>query len=273
MQFKKFSMKELGSIALFLTLVACATSPLGRKQLMLIPDNQMDQMGAQSFAQLKTQQPIESNPAMNQYVKCIVDPLTQAAQGQTSITNWDVVVFKDPGANAFALPGGKIGVNTGIVPVAKTDAQLAAVIGHEIGHVIARHGAERVSQQTTTQLGLSAIGAISSNSTQGQMLMGLLGIGTQVGILLPFSRTQESEADQIGLKLMAQAGFDPQQSVELWKNMISESGGKGGPQFLSTHPASESRIQALQQNMPGALGLYQQAQAGGHKPHCPHPSS
>lgn len=250
---------------------ACATSPLGRKQLLIVPDSQMDQMGAQAFDQVKASEKPEQDPKINQYIKCIVHPLTDTVKGQTPVENWEVVVFNNPQANAFALPGGKIGVYTGILKVAKTDSQLATVIAHEIGHVISRHGAERVSQQAGTELGLAALGAITPNNPNKNTLMGLLGMGAQVGILLPFSRTQESEADLVGLDLMAKAGFDPRQSVELWKNMIANSGGKAPPQWLSTHPASENRIQTLEQNMGGAWVKYEQAQAAGKKPSCPKP--
>src|SRR4029077_9423527 len=127
-----------------------------------------------------------------------------------------------------------IGVYTGILPVTKTDAQLAAVLGHEVGHVIARHGAERVSQQLGTELVLNGVGAATGGDSK---IMGMLGVGAQVGVLLPFSRTQESEADLIGEDLMARAGFDPAQAIELWKNMTAASGGKAPPAILSDHPA------------------------------------
>ena len=263
--FKRFS-----GIVLFCLAwgVARATSPLGRKQLLLVSDGEMDQMGAQAFQQLKTTQKADQDPATKNYIQCIVGPLTQAARHQTSVEKWDVVVFEEKSANAFALPGGKIGVHTGILKVAKTPDQLAAVLGHEIGHVIARHGAERVSQETSAQLGMAVLGSITPNNPNKNLLMGLIGVGTQVGVLLPFSRTQESEADLIGLDLMARAGFDPRESVALWKNMISATGGAGPPQWLSTHPASENRIQDLQAHMSGALTQYEAARASGHAPAC-----
>lgn len=244
---------------------------MGRKQLILMPDGQMNQMGAQAFTQMKQQTPVDTNPATKNYIQCIVDALNVVAKDQAHVAHWDVAVFKDPSVNAFALPGGKIGVNTGILPVAKTDAQLATVLGHEMGHVIARHGAERVSQQAGTQLGLTALGAITPDNPQKDTLMGLLGMGAQVGVLLPFSRTQESEADLIGQRLMAQAGFDPQQTVQLWHNMSAASGGKAPPQFLSTHPADQTRIQALQDHMAEAEADYRHALATGRSPHCQRP--
>lgn len=259
----------LASALLVIGLGACATSPTGRKQLTLIPDGQMDALGAQSFSQLKSQTPVENDPATNRYVKCVAQPVLDASQGMPNTPDdWEIVVFRDDSANAFALPGGKIGVHTGLLKVAKTDAQLAAVLGHEVGHVIAQHGNERVSQALAAQGGLAALDAMTKNSASHGTLMGLLGLGAQVGILLPFSRTQESESDEIGLDLMARAGFDPRDSVELWKNMMAAAGGGGPPEFLSTHPASENRIESLQSKMPGALQLYQQAQSKGHRPQC-----
>ncbi len=236
--------------SLFLLLLAgCATSPLGRKQLILVPEDQMNEMGSQAFQKMKDSQPIDTDPQLKSYIQCIVDPLTVRAGGAAAGKNWEVVVFKSDQANAFALPGGKIGVYTGILQVAKTPSQLATVIGHEIGHVIAQHGAERVSQEMGTQLSLAMIRSMSSKSTNSDRLMSLIGLGAQIGILLPFSRAQESEADLIGLDLMARAGFDPHASVELWQNMIHAAGGKGPPSWLSTHPASETRIKQLQAHM------------------------
>ncbi len=249
-------------------LMSCVTSPLGRKQLIFVPESQMNEMGAQAFQQLKQTEKVDSDPAVKKYVMCVVNPLLAAAQGQTDISDWDVQVFKSDTVNAFALPGGKIGVYTGILKVAKSDAQLATVIGHEIGHVIAKHGAERVSQQAGSQLGLAALGKLTQNNPKSGVLMGLLGVGLQFGVLLPYSRTQESEADLIGLDLMARAGFNPAQSVELWKNMSQSKGGKAPPEFMSTHPADETRIQNLQAHLPEANLKYDQARAAKLSPLC-----
>lgn len=256
-------------LVLFLT--ACSTSPLGRKQLTALPDSQMNEMGVQSFDQLKKETPIEKDPAINAYVRCVALPITRAALDGTGVADWEIVVFKDANANAFALPGGKIGVHTGLLPVAKTSAQLATVLGHEVGHVIARHSNERVSEALGLQL-LSTAAAITfkDKAYQPAILAGL-GIGAQYGIVLPHSRGQESEADLIGLDLMATAGFDPRESVDLWKNMMVASGGKSPPQFLSTHPSSESRIQNLQERIPQNLLKYEAVEKAGHAPVCPRP--
>jgi predicted Zn-dependent protease len=224
----------------------------------------MDQMGVQAFGQLKASEKIESSKAYKDYISCIVSPLTEAARLQISTDlNWEVVVFDKNEANAFALPGGKIGVYTGILKVARTHSQLAAVLGHEIGHVIAHHGAERMSQQVGTQIGMAAAQELTRGTTRGTLLMGALGVGAQVGILLPFSRAQESEADLIGLDLMARAGFDPRESAELWKNMIQASGGKSPPQLLSTHPASRARIKNLEAHFAQSLPYFEKARSEG----------
>jgi predicted Zn-dependent protease len=170
--------------------------------------------------------------------------------------------------NAFALPGRKIGVYQGLLAVADNQHQLATVIAHEIGHVLARHSNERISTQFAANAGLELVSAMAGEPTATkQTLFGLLGLGTQVGILLPFNRNQESEADLIGLQLMSEAGFDPRQSVTLWQNMI-EQGSESPPEFLSTHPSGESRIRALQENMAEALEASEQARTRGAVPGC-----
>jgi predicted Zn-dependent protease len=258
----------VGVLLLPFLLQACSTSPLGRKQLDIVSDTEMNQQGAQAFTQLKQQTPVDTDPKLTAYVRCVANPIVDLVKDKTGIQNWEIVVFKDDKTvNAFALPGGKIGVYTGLLKVATNDAQLATVLGHETGHVLAKHGGERVSQQMLAQGGLAALGAASNN----QALVSLLGVGTQVGILLPFSRTQESEADLIGLDLMARAGFDPEQSVALWKNMMASSQGGTPPEILSDHPADDKRIASLQEHMPDALAKYDRAKAQGHARHCVRP--
>ena len=245
----------IASILICLVVAACATSPTGRHQLKLFSEDTIAKMGVTSYQQMKQKEPIDSTTADNRYVKCVADAITDVTGGE-----WEVTVFKDDQVNAFALPGGKIGVYSGLLDVAKGDDQLAAVIGHEVGHVLAGHGNERISQQYATQGGLQVVSAFlgGAGGTGSQQLMALMGLGAQVGILPPFSRAQESEADLIGLELMARAGFDPRQSVELWKNM-SASGGQQPSEFLSTHPSDNTRISNLQSHMEKAIQLYQQA--------------
>lgn len=256
-----------------LLVLACSTSPLGRKQLTLVPDTQMNAMGLSAFEQMKTEVPIEKDPAINAYVRCVAEAVLAVTADQTGVSDWEVVVFKDDTANAFALPGGRIGVHTGLLKVAKTPDQLAAVIGHEIAHVIARHGNERVSQGMVAELGLGVIDVMVGNpeSKEHQQMMGLLGLGTQVGILLPFSRGHESEADLMGLDAMAEAGFDPRAAVELWQNMAAAGSGQP-PEFLSTHPSHATRIGDLEARMASAQALQAQARAAGRKPNCKAPA-
>jgi len=259
-------MKNIIYIIFLLTFSSCATSPAGRKQLLIIPDSQMNQMGAQAFTEMKQNNPPISEASINSYVNCIAIPITKAALSELKIEKWEIVVFKDDSANAFALPGGKIGVHSGMLEIAKTSAQLAAVIAHEVGHVIARHGSERISTQIAAQGGLAAIDAFllgKQNSLQRDAILAGLGLGTQVGILLPHSRTQESEADLIGLKLMAKAGFDPRESIMLWENMSAAQQKKAPPEWLSTHPANDTRIENLRSNMSEAISLFEQAKLKG----------
>lgn len=246
---------------------ACAISPTGRRQLKLFSEDQMTQMGIQSFDAIKQEQTVSTDPAVNAYVGCVTDALRQVVDVRWQ-DDWEVVVFQDPTANAFALPGRKIGVHTGLLKIARTQGQLAAVIGHEIGHVLAGHGNERVSQQAAAQAGMQAASIFVDPSTaSGQTTMAALGIGAQYGVLLPFSRTHESEADSIGLDLMSRAGFDPAQAVELWKNM-GAAGGQQPPEWTSTHPSHARRIEDLRAALPEAQAKRDAAHAAGLVPRC-----
>lgn len=241
----------------------CATSPTGRSQLVLMPESEMDQMGLQAFDNIKKQTPIDKQRTTNLYVQCVGNAITRVVGG-----NWEIVVFQDDAANAFALPGRKIGVNTGLLKVAENQHQLATVLGHEVAHVLSQHSNERVSQKFAVEQGLGLVSAIASPQTgTGQTLMGLLGVGAEYGILLPYNRVQESEADVLGLDLMAKAGFDPQESVNLWINM-GRAGGGQPPEFLSTHPSHSTRISDLKARMPVALNLQNRARQQGNRPEC-----
>jgi predicted Zn-dependent protease len=252
------------SLMMFL-LMSCATTPLGRKQFTLMPAEQLDTMGIQAFQELKQKTPVETSSGVNRTVRCVAEAIIEVSSPNKE---WEIVVFQDDTANAFALPGGKIGVHTGLLQVAKNQHQLAAVIGHEIAHVLADHSNERVSQQMAVEQGMNlAQVVLNPQSQMGQMLMGLLGVGAQFGVLLPYSRIQESEADEMGLYFMAKAGFQPKESISLWKNM-SQGGGAKPPEFLSTHPSDETRMARLNQSMNRALQNYQQAQTSGKKPRC-----
>ena len=256
--------KLLLSLVCILALSACATSPTGRTQLILIPDDQLKQMGLKAFDNLKTQKPTSKSNNYIQFADCVAKALIHEVGG-----GWEVVVFEDDSLNAFALPGNKIGVHTGLIKLVDNQDQLAAVIGHEIGHVMARHSNERMSQETAVNQGISLIQAVSGpQSALGQTALGLLGVGAQYGIIPPYSRTHESEADIIGLDLMAKAGFDPRQSIILWQKMAAAGNGQEPAEFLSTHPSHSTRIQDLNKHMPKAMKFRQQALAIGKKPRC-----
>lgn len=247
-----------------LMLSSCATSPTGRTQFIYMQDNQVDQMGLQSFSDMKSKNPISKNGRYNQFASCVANAITRETGGQ-----WEVVVFEDQTLNAFALPGNKIGVHTGLINLVDNQDQLAAVIGHEVGHVLARHSNERLSQETAVGAGLSMVQAVSQPQTAlGQTALGLLGVGAQYGVILPFSRVHETEADTIGLDLMARAGFDPRQSINLWLKMDQAAQGGQPIEFMSTHPSHGSRIDNLNQHMNQALQLRQQAWNAGKQPRC-----
>lgn len=250
-----------------LCLTACATSPTGRSQLRLLPDDQMNAMGSQAFDELKQKQKISYDAKTNAYVKCVADEITAVLPEKQS---WEVVVFDIAEPNAFALPGGKIGVHTGMLKVARTPGQLGAVLGHEVGHVLAHHSNERVSETTLVETGTALLATVftDKNSRTYRLTMAALGVGSQFGILLPHSRKQESEADVIGLRLMSQAGFDPRQAVELWRNMQSAAGGGSPPEFMSTHPSNQTRIDRLQAQLSEVMPTYEQAK---RRPACQAP--
>lgn len=248
-------------------LAGCDETPTGRRQLALLPDSQLAAYGARTFADLKRTQPAVTDPAINRYVHCVAQSIIAALPENRG--DWEVVVFRNPSPNAFALPGNKIGVNSGMLRVAHTQDQLAAVIAHEVGHMLADHANERLTQQLAVQGGLAIVDLFSDDPSDWkyQVLRKALGLGAQVGILLPFSRTHEKEADAIGLDLMAKAGFDPRSSLELWENMAAAS--RNQPvEFLSTHPSHETRSEELEENMAPALTAYQAAQSRGLHPDC-----
>jgi predicted Zn-dependent protease len=252
------------------SLAGCETNPYtGRSQLLMSSVSQEMQMGAQAYSQVKndpkmhqSQDPREIEPVRRVAARIIEAAKRSKYAEMANQFQWEVTVIKDDKTmNAFALPGGKIAVYTGIFPVAKTEAGLAAVLGHEVTHALARHGAERMSQGQLTNVTLqvlgTAAGTAGGNAILGQAAMAALGAGVQVGVLLPFSRKHESEADYIGILLAADAGYDPRESVHLWERMEQVSGGKGPSEFLSTHPGHETRIEQLKKWMPEAMAIYQ----------------
>lgn len=251
-------------------LVACTTSPTGREQFILpnFTDSEVSKMGISAYDDLKKKQPLSKDAQTNAYVTCVAKAILTSLPGDEGV-GWEINVFQDDTPNAFALPGKKIGVHSGILKVAKNEDQLATVIGHEIGHVQAHHSAERLSQQFAAQGALLVGGvlAASSDSPQKGLAVGALGAGLTYGVLMPFSRTQESEADMIGLRLMAEAGFDPDESVKLWENMAAVDKSKT-PEFLSTHPSDQNRMSALNRALPMAEEDARAARAQGRHPNC-----
>jgi len=267
-------MKRLLLAAVFVTVVtACATttSPTGRRQVVGgVSDEQLAQLGAKAFAETKAKTPQSTDSRQTAYVRCVVQRVVEQLPSDWQSLGWETALFVDNSPNAFALPGGKVGVNTGIFTVAKTQDQLAAVVAHEVGHVYSHHHDERITRQLQAQLGLNVAAAIlGGRYGQGaaDMTSQLGGVAAQTLFLLPNSRDQETEADVVGQQLMARAGFDPRQAVNLWENMIAASRSRP-PQWLSTHPNPESRIQQLDRRAADLVPVYEQARAGGRTPKC-----
>jgi predicted Zn-dependent protease len=249
-------------------LAGCATmtSSTGRRQNVgAVSQQQLDQLGAQAFAEAKQKQAVSKDPRQNTYVRCVVTALVAQLPAAERGIAWETAVFDDKEANAFALPGGKVGVNSGMFPVARNQDQLAAVIGHEIGHVVEHHFEERITNQVRTSQVLELFGALAGD--YGSLVTQGGSIAANAGFLLPNSRIQESEADVVGQRLMAQAGFDPRQAVNLWQNMLS-SGGSRPPQWLSTHPDPSARIRELQARAEGLVPTWEAARAAGRTPRC-----
>ncbi len=257
------------SVAL-VSLAGCETNPYtGRSQLLMTSVSQEMQMGAQAYDQVKSdpkmrpsQDPREIEPVERVAARIVEAAKRSKYAEMANQFQWEVTVIKDDKTpNAFALPGGKMAVYTGIFPMAKTEAGLAAVMGHEVVHALARHGAERMSQGQLTNAGLQVIGtaagAAGGGGMLGQAAMAALGVGAKVGVLLPFSRKHESEADYIGILLAADAGYDPREAVALWERMGQMSDGGAPSEFMSTHPSHETRIDQLKKWMPEAMAIYQ----------------
>jgi len=238
---------------------ACETVPYtGRSQLQFMSPQQESELGAQAYQQALAKTKLSSDAAASEMVARVGSRIA-AVTGHPEY-KWEYrLIQDDKQVNAFALPGGKVAVYTGILPITRDEDGLAAVLGHEIGHVIARHGGERVSQQMLVNVGLETTMAALSrgNPATVQAVASLLGAGATVGVLLPWSRAQESEADHLGLILMAKAGYDPHAARDLWVRMAAASKGSGKPpEFLSTHPSEPTRIQQIEVWMPEAMQYF-----------------
>jgi predicted Zn-dependent protease len=237
---------------------ACQTVPItGRSQLLLLSEADEVRMGLQSYQEVLRKAKLSTDPALNEKVGRVGTRIAEAT-GRKDL-QWEFKVIEDQQANAFALPGGKVAVYTGILPITRDDAGLAAVLGHEVAHAIARHGAERLSQDMLVQVGLAAtMTALSNRDPKTVQSVGaLLGAGASVGLLLPWGRSQESEADHLGLIYMAKAGYDPHAARDLWVRMAEASKGSGKPpEFLSTHPSEATRIKKIEGWLPEAMQYY-----------------
>ncbi len=239
----------------------CKTAPItGRRQLMMIPEQNEVAMGLEAFEEVSAEEPAASNPRFQAMVERVARRLADAS-GRTDY-NWETRVVASDDMNAYALPGGKIVVYEGILPICQNEAGLAVVMGHEVAHVLARHGGERMSQQSAVNGVKTVVGYAMRNKEQvtKDMWLQAYGLATEYGLVLPYSRKHETEADHIGLMLMADAGYDPAQAPKFWMRFAQAAKGPKPPEFLSTHPADERRASDLEKLLPEALQEYRQAE-------------
>jgi predicted Zn-dependent protease len=250
-----------------LMLKGCQSGPFGRHQVVAINPEQEKELGLQAFKEVLAQERVVRRGPLVDVIREIASRLTSAAKyegflHQTQLPEqpmeWAVEVVESDQQNAFCLPGGKIVVYTGILPIAQTDAGLAVVMGHEISHALAHHGAERMAQQQMAQIGVMAAGGALGDMDPGKrnQILSMINAGAKFGIMA-YGRGHETEADHMGLLLMAAAGYDPRESVTFWERMQKFSGGKSPPEFLSTHPSHETRVRDLQSWLPEAMPLYE----------------
>ena len=248
-------------LALLSLLTGCYTVPeTGRKSLMLVPLGQEAHLGESSFADIKAQRKVSSDPFMTATVTRVGTRIAHVVGDALPNAKWEFVLFDDDSPNAFALPGGKVGVHTGLFRIAHTDDELAIVMGHEIAHVIARHGSERMSQGLLVAAGGVALDVAlkDKESSERQAWLAAYGLAGTGLVILPYSRLNENEADEIGLRYAARAGYDPRAAIDFWTRMKLESEGKGKPpEWMSTHPSDDTRIRKLNQFMPIALEEYE----------------
>jgi len=258
---------EVMIIAVFV-LVACSTVPItGRKQLDIVPNSTMLSTSFQEYDKFLEEHKLSSNQEQTQMVKRVGIRIQKAVEQYFQQKNlshqldgyaWEFNLVESKEVNAWCMPGGKVVVYTGILPITRDEAGLATVMGHEIAHAVARHGNERMSQALLTEMGGMALAvALDQHPSQtSQLWMAVYGMGAQVGILLPYSRLQETEADHLGLIFMAMAGYDPHKAVEFWQRMAQMKDGQAPPEFLSTHPSDEARIRKIREFIPEAMQYY-----------------
>jgi len=257
-------------LAALMLFVGCSTVPItGRRQISFVPQSQLISSSIDSYNQLIEQSTLSNDTAKTQMVVTVGNNIAKSAEQfmrenrmEKELQNyhWEFnLIEDDKTVNAFCMPGGKIAVYTGILPTTQDETGLAVVLGHEVAHALANHGGERMSQLLLSQMGETGLSMALSKqpALTKDLAMQAYGAGTQVGILLPYSRSHESEADHIGLILMARAGYDPRAAIPFWQRM-NESGGQRPPEFLSTHPAPEKRIEDIRKELPEALKYYKQ---------------
>lgn len=262
-------LKLLLSALMVLNLAACATVPgTGRSQLSLVGDSELNTMAATEYRDMMKKGPLSTDQKSTAMIKNVGAKISRASEtylrehglgNEISSYQWEFNLIQSDQVNAFCMPGGKVAFYTGILPYCKNENGVAVIMGHEVAHAIAHHSRERASQQLMTNVGgtlLSVgLGVGGASSMTSDMAMAAFGLGSQVGILLPYSRAHESEADRIGLTLMAMAGYDPNGAVAFWERMAAGSD-KGGSSFLSTHPSDQKRIDDLIKYMPEAMARY-----------------
>ncbi len=249
-------------------LAACTTVPItGRQSLSLVSDSELVTLSLQQYQEVLHKSKLSQDQQKVQMVRNTGNRIARATESllrergmeaELSSYHWEFnLIQDDKTVNAWCMPGGKVAVYTGLLPVAQDETGLAVVMGHEVAHAVAKHGAERVSQGLLQQMGGAALSVALSTSgvATRELFMQAYGVGTNVAVMLPYSRTQESEADRIGLILMAKAGYDPRQAIPFWKRMAASGGGRS-PEFLSTHPAPETRIRQIEALMPEAMSYY-----------------
>lgn len=261
----------LMALAAALVVAACSTSPTGRSQMIFRSDDELAAEAARQFSEMRASIPLETDRVTIDYVHCVATAIVDVLEPEYRDLDWDMAIFDHEAINAFAMPGGKIGVMTGILRAADNQHRLAAVLGHEVAHVTARHSNERASRAPASNVGIKVLAVLLGGGHSGATYTAYeaLNAGAALGIMLPFSRAQESEADIIGLEFMARAGFDPRESVPLWQNMSKENNErKSDAEFLSTHPSSEKRIDSLVSQFGKTLAIYNEAKANGRNPDC-----
>ncbi|MDW7773879.1 MAG: M48 family metallopeptidase [Desulfobulbaceae bacterium] len=255
--------------SLFMPILSCTTVPItGRSQLSLVSDDALLDASRQQYSEFMGSQKIITTGSQSSTVEKVGRRIAAAADrylrdngrsGEADAFEWEFNLVANDEINAWAMPGGKVAVYSGILPVTRDETGLAVVMGHEIAHVVAKHGSERMSQQLIAQMGgqaLSAVLASSPEATQS-LWMRVYGAGATLGVMLPYSRLQESESDRLGMIFMAMAGYDPRAAVDLWQSMAELKGGRGAPEILSTHPTDQTRIRDIREFMPTALQYYE----------------